>query len=385
MSAPTAMVPSALDATPDNRASRWPVITVGILISIYPTWYMVKLLASALSSQPGLGSASLVVWGLYAIPFLLVIRHIDFFELEDWTTLALSLFWGGVVACGLSIIGNSAIIEILAVNSGSAFGDVWAPAIGGPTEELTKGIGILLILMASPRRPRTALDGFVVGATVGLGFQVVEDFIYTVNSGGSGGLHGLVSTFFVRGILGGLFSHAVYSGIVGLGLSYMITATHRRIGRRVGAAALGFVAAYLAHFLWNLPPIVPGEYGPMLGSLIKGIAIVWVLWRGLYLARRKDAAFFLPYLAGEVPQVVSPEEFEAMASPARRRAWAHDFRNPQGKPAIGSVRGLQRAMADLAVANAAQDASGVTNAVDRIGVLKEELTGIPAIPDQRIA
>lgn len=47
------------------------------------------------------------------------------------------------------------------------------------------GFGLLLLIALAPRLVRTAFDGFVLGAFLGLGFEILEDISYGLNSGAS--------------------------------------------------------------------------------------------------------------------------------------------------------------------------------------------------------
>lgn len=81
---------------------------------------------------------------------------------------------------------NDAIIALYA----KIFGQSWAADRGAGlaapfTEETAKGIGLLLLITMAPRFVRTAFDGFILGAFIGLGFQLFEDAVYGLNSAGS--------------------------------------------------------------------------------------------------------------------------------------------------------------------------------------------------------
>ena len=47
-------------------------------------------------------------------------------------------------------------------------------------EETAKAAGFVLLIVMAPRLIRTTFDGLVVGHVIGLGFQVFEDWLYTV-------------------------------------------------------------------------------------------------------------------------------------------------------------------------------------------------------------
>ena len=62
----------------------------------------------------------------------------------------------------------------------------WGAGLAAPfTEETAKGSGLLLLIALAPRQVRTAFDGFILGAFIGLGFQIVEDITYAMTSAGT--------------------------------------------------------------------------------------------------------------------------------------------------------------------------------------------------------
>lgn len=356
--------PPVVQPRPVNPGSRIPVIAVTVVIAIFTVPTIVSILSSSVLQFPLLGVASLIVWSLYAIPFIWIIRRIDYFEPEGFWTYAMAFVWGGFVATALAISANEAIASLLVVREGSTFENAWGAAVAGPaTEEVLKAIGIVAVMVLSPRRPRSALDGFVVGAMVGLGFQVVENFVYTVNWAGESGddsLIPLVMMFVVRGLFSGLWSHAVYTGIVGIGIGYAITAVNQPAAKRIAAAVVAFLAAYLLHFWWNSPYLV--ETWGVLGMLFKGAVTLAILWLALILARSRDAQLYISQLVGVDPYWVSDQEREYLATAKGRRAERKLYKRYYGPAAVGAVRRLQRDQADLAVGIGTRDQQMVNKA-----------------------
>ena len=358
-----------------TRRSRTWILVVTIVIGVIPLVASIQNLTLSTEVSPSLAAWSAVVWGVYTIPFLIIIRRIDYFEREPWVSLVAAFVWGGLVAGGMALIGNGAIFELVTVTQGVVAAQEWGAAIAGPTtEEIAKGVGVLLILIASPRRPRTALDGFVIGAVVGLGFQVVENFGYTMNVSAledDPGLGPLVEMFVIRGLIAGPFSHAVYTGIVGLGIGYLVTATDRTWGRRVGMAVLAFAGAYFAHWLWN-SPLLFDQLG-FLSLFVKGAITLSILVVGLRVARQRDSAFFEAGLTDVPDALCSPDEQAQLASGRTRRRARKAAKRVGGRPAARAQGDLQRAQADLAVAVRVGDNAGADNAAARIVAVRTRL------------
>ncbi len=82
------------------------------------------------------------------------------------------------------------------------------------------------------------MDGFVYGAVCGLGFAVVEDVFYFIAVFG-GDVGGVLQGFFVRVIASGLYSHVLYTGLVGMAIGILVTRRDdRSLRERVRPAAL---------------------------------------------------------------------------------------------------------------------------------------------------
>ncbi len=389
MTAPAPAPASA--AAPRRTVSRAPLTTGGsrrwilvvtILICLVPMVASLQNLLISTEVSPILAASSAVVWALYTIPFLIIIRRIDFFEREPWISLVAAFLWGGFIAAGMALIANGAIFDLVTVQGGVVAAQEWGAAIAGPTtEEIAKGLGVLLILMVSPRRPRTALDGFVIGAVVGLGFQVVENFGYTMNVSAiedDPSLAPLLQMFIIRGLIAGPFSHAVYTGIVGLGIGYLVTSTDRSMWRRIGVALLAFVGAYAAHWFWNSPLLIDDL--SFLGSvLVKGAFTFGILIVGLRIARQRDAAFFSEGLALVPDWLCSPGEQQALSTGKGRKRARKAAKRIGGRPAKRAMASLQRAQADLAVAVRVGDQQAADNAVERIRAAHTALPR-PSVP-----
>ncbi|NUR25172.1 MAG: PrsW family intramembrane metalloprotease, partial [Catenulispora sp.] len=185
------------------------------------------MLDTAYAKFPVATIAAVVLFGLYAVPFWLFIASMDFVEREPPLLLATAFAWGAAVATMVAIPGNQAIHDLLAKLVSPEFAAAWGSAIAGPTiEELLKGLGVIVIVLIARAQINSVLDGMVYGALVGLGFQVVEDIVYAVNAvavAGQGDEIGpVVSTVFLRGFIAGLWSHTIFSALVGGGIAYFL-------------------------------------------------------------------------------------------------------------------------------------------------------------------
>ena len=106
---------------------------------------------------------------------------------------------------------------------GPEFAARWTAALTAPfVEEILKGLGVVLIYLIAPDEFDDMMDGFVYGAVCGLGFAVVEDVFYFMGVFG-GHPNGVLQGFFVRVVSSGLYSHVLYTGLVGMGIGYFVS------------------------------------------------------------------------------------------------------------------------------------------------------------------
>jgi protease PrsW len=302
---------------------------------------------------------AIVLFGLYAVPFWLFIASLDFLEREPWLLLAAAFAWGAAVAPIVAIPGNQALHDLLAKLVSPEFAAAWGSAIAGPTvEELVKGLGVIVLVLIARAQINSVLDGMVYGALVGLGFQIVEDIIYAVNAvavAGQGDEVGpVILTLFLRGFLAGLWSHTIFSALVGGGIAYFLVHQNFSMINRLVGAALGFGGAWLLHFLWNSPLLADGVGGGaggiLLGLLIKGIPALILVLSLAWLARAREARFYLAELGmvGD-PQIATVREVATLAEPHLRARARHHGRKVAGGKGERAVRSLQRAQCRYAV------------------------------------
>jgi RsiW-degrading membrane proteinase PrsW (M82 family) len=295
---------------------------------------------------------------LYAIPFLLFVYRLDLFEREPMTMVGAAFAWGGLVATSLALSGNQALFDLASKLGSPELAGRWGPALAAPpVEETLKVLGVVVLVLIARDQFDTPLDGMVYGALVGLGFQVVENFIYCMNAielaGGDREVVPVLGIFVVRSLVG-LWSHAAYTAIAGYGVGYFATRRDRSLAARTGAALLAFAVAYAAHFVWNSPLLTEafGEgLGILLGLVLKGIPVLVLLVVMYRLARDQEATWFRAATAGEVgTDVLLDDELEELMTLSRRRDVRRMVRRIRGRAAARLVDRLQHAQLDLGLA-----------------------------------
>lgn len=135
----------------------------------------------------------------------------------------------GMLSALPAIIINSTLfpisINLLGVDDpmGSALGEFLSLAISAPVgEELSKALAVLLLYSYID----SAKKGFYVGTTVGLGFALIENLTYIMNSLFDPSGITFAFTSIIRGI-GSVPGHAMWTGISGYGIGYYL---HRKRG-----------------------------------------------------------------------------------------------------------------------------------------------------------
>jgi RsiW-degrading membrane proteinase PrsW (M82 family) len=268
---------------------------------------------------------SVVLFAAYAVPFWLFLRHIDRFDSVPEKLAGAAFLYGGIVATfAMAVYANNAVISLWGKANGQQFAADWAAALTAPiTEELAKASGLVLLVVLAPRLIRTAFDGLIVGAFLGLGFQVFEDMIYGINSAFTNfGVDAVASTYgtSVMRVVVGLTSHWVYSAIFCAGLIYLIGRPAEP--RRVGRGLFLMIAAMGLHGLWDAtgglagisPILFPLVYLVVPVSLIA--LFVWVYKSSVVTERRWMRQLMEP----EVELgVVTQDAVDALAGTRKQR------------------------------------------------------------------
>jgi protease PrsW len=338
---------------------------------------------------PGAWLLSILLLAATAIPAGVIIYRLDVFEPEPASLIAVALVWGGVVAVTFSGIVNQQVYGFLQHVVAARTVDSWAASLTAPiNEELYKGLGLVVIYLMARREIENVMDGLVYGAMIGLGFQVMENVQYFMMAadGQGGSPDAVVSTFFLRVVLSGLYSHMLFSGFVGFGFAYFVTQKGRGLGKRLGVLVGCCVLAWTAHFVWNSPwleSLMSQGQGAFAGALvIKGLPfLIFLVLLGVF-AQRRERMVFGRLMRSEVgSDAVSHGEFYVLQSGRRRReALRHMGRN-KGTQARAVFKRLMREQINLALLHMrvpAGDHPALEAQRQVIRMLKSQLASISA-------
>lgn len=207
----------------------------------------------SIASTPRLAAGSVALFGLFGAACTLLLNRIPRFRPVERETRVRAALWGGAAAAGYALVANRAIYDYLAERPGPEW-SLLTPF----TEEPLKNAGIVVVLLLAATLPRTALEGLVVGSFVGLGFEVVEDVVQSINnaiataSPGDPDNWGSLVVDVVHEVLRRSWTgHIVITGIAGFGIGYAMTVRHRPAVQRWLVAAALVLFAFAGHLLWN--------------------------------------------------------------------------------------------------------------------------------------
>jgi protease PrsW len=327
----------------------------------------------AAAAYSGALISGVIAFGLLAAAYLWFIHYEDRYTTVPRKLAATGFVWGAVAAIGaFALLGNDAVMSLYSKTFGATFAYDWGAALTAPIdEELAKGAGVLLLLTLAPRLVRSPFDGLILGAFVGLGFQISEDISYAfIGAANSFGDVGAAWGTIVVRTLSSIPSHWMYTGVFGAGLIWFIGRPDVPARKGLGAGLM--LTAMLMHGLWDASAAIAGN--SVLGWLVPLLVatglisvFVWVYRKAVPIERE----WMRELMAPEVTRgVVTPAELDALAGsrstlrryiraqPSRRTAervlaaetdLAHHIARDGG----ADTPGVQRARAALAQARRA--------------------------------
>ena len=283
-------------------------------------------LLGALVTAPGLSVLAACTAAAFGLPYLVVILWLDRNEPEPPWLVVSALAWGAVTATGVSVLFNS----LFGVIAGAAIADpataqqltasVSAPLV----EEISKGFALLLLYAFFRRHFDSVLDGIVYGALIGLGFAVVENWMYYVNTGT---VAGVLALTLIRGVVTSAGTHMCFTALAGAGVGLFRVL---RVGVVRWLVPPAFLAlAMFVHFAWNTlagvimvtlsdNEVVQMLFGLPVAVVVLQLPFVLLVVVMAILALRHERRIIAAYLEGESEPVIRDGEMAALV-PSRRR------------------------------------------------------------------
>lgn len=214
--------------------------------------------------------------------YALLLWWFDRFEKEPLALLLAAFLWGAVPAVVFSLIAELALgIPVSRLVRPATASLVEAALIAPLAEEVFKGAALVLLFLFFRREIDGLIDGILYGGLVGFGFAAVENTFYFAAGLMESGFGLFAALALFRAFLFGL-NHALFTGLLGFGMAWGYTASNTFV--KVGAPALGLLAAVLSHGVHNASVTLGSEFAwPCLfalasdwgGVLILLAVIVW--------------------------------------------------------------------------------------------------------------
>ncbi len=246
-------------APPEPPRRTWPIVVVSLLfLALIPlAIFVMAIIGLSVGTVPAI-LATVIAFTpavIYAFPLI----WLDRFDPEPPWLIALAFSWGAVVAVLVSIVLNTLFGAVVYVGTGvPEVAEIASAVISAPiVEEASKGIGLLILILAFRRYFDDILDGIVFGGLIALGFATVENVLYY----GRGiddaiSQYGLTSSaalsflflFALRGILSP-WAHVTFTAMIGIGFG--ISRESHNMFVKLAMPVLGYIFAVVLHGIWN--------------------------------------------------------------------------------------------------------------------------------------
>ena len=289
------------------------VYCVLVVAGTYVLWGQLSIAAAAFS---GALASGIISFGLLAVAYLWFIHYEDRYTTVPAKLAAAGFVWGAVAATGaFALLGNDAVMNLYAKRFGASFAFDWGAALSAPIdEELAKGAGIVLLLVLAPHLIRSPFDGLILGAFVGLGFQISEDISYAwIGAADAFGDIGTAWQTIVVRTLASIPSHWMYTAIFGAGLIWFVGRPQVPARRGLGAGLM--LLAMLMHGLWDGSAAIAGNsvFGWIVPTTVAAVLISVFVW--IYRTTQPiEREWMRELMAPEVELgVVTPAELNALA------------------------------------------------------------------------
>jgi protease PrsW len=323
-----------------------------VLLAVGVTWGLGEQVREIQKSFGGWVVGWLLLM-LYIVPAALIIRWLDTYEKEPRSMLIAAFVWGFFGATVFAFYSNTFWGVVVTKVAGAQFAFQWSAAATAPVvEESYKYIGLVMLFLIARAEFDDLIDGFVYGATIGLGFAVAEDLLYFILKGG-GSIVEVVITFVLRVVFFGIYSHYLYTGISGIGLAYFVSGRGKQpFNKRFLVAAGLLLLAMVAHFTWNSPWLLnlndPGA--TIVGLTFKGLPFLVALIVLLRLAHKREDDALADALTGETGKLgLTAREMELLRDRKSRRRAVRRVREAAGSSAAELLKNVQRAQIKLAL------------------------------------
>ncbi len=325
-----------------------PASTVAFTVAVTAAVILGALAMAAVllaSGAPRALALGVVLAALPVGPVIACYLWLDRYEPEPRSLLLLGLGWGAFVA-------TTAALFLQAFDA-FAFGGTEAHqsiVVAPLTEELAKGLFILLLLLFRRAELDGVLDGIVYAGMVGVGFAFTENILYLASAyigegDAPGGLSDAVALFVVRGVFSP-FAHPFFTAFTGIGIGIAVTSRRRAV--QVLAPLAGYALAVCAHGIWNAALLLEGGSAALASYFLVMVPAFLLMVAFAIWARRREGVLLATSLTDCARRgFLEPFEVPWLTRlPARRVSRRHAER-VGGEPALEAMKAYQTEAIEL--------------------------------------
>lgn len=246
------------------------------------------LSGTTIIGRGGIGGILLsLIYFSISIPFsfliLYLLRLLDTYEKEDWSHIIFAFIWGALGATFFSLIANELNTAISSFICGQTFGNICGTVVSAPIfEELFKLLAIVIILLFLRTKFNSPIDGMVYAASAGLGFKLVEDYIYIANGIAKAGLGGGFFVMFFRWVFGFIL-HSLMTSFVGFSIGFA-TLTKDYL-KKILYVTGGYLLSSGSHFLWNFSSLILSSNLPLMCIVFPFYTVIYIFLNILFYIR----------------------------------------------------------------------------------------------------
>jgi RsiW-degrading membrane proteinase PrsW (M82 family) len=341
---PGQAVPPDLLLRPRRRGSVWFTALVSLALLAGAGLMALVLVAS---DAPDAIVVGVVLAAVPVGPVVAAYLWLDRYEPEPPSLLGLAFGWGALVATAAALVLQGAD-HLVGASQG------WSGAFLAPlSEELTKGLFVVLLLWFRRHEIDGVLDGLVYAGLVGVGFAFTENILYLASAyvgdaqlGTSGGIGAATGLFVVRGVFS-VFAHPLFTSCIGIGVGFAVTT--RRPALRVLAPVLGFALAVGLHAAWNSSAFFDNGQWFLATYLVAMVPAFLLLVGFAVWARREEARVLTRSLTDAARRgFLGEAEVPWLVRLPARRAARQQARRVGGREAERLTRAYQQEAIELA-------------------------------------
>ncbi|MFK7802540.1 MAG: PrsW family intramembrane metalloprotease [Anaerolineae bacterium] len=268
--------------------------------------------------------SSIIAAFIPTIFYIAIIYLVDRYEKEPLWLLSAAFLWGAIPAVIVALIFNGIFgVPFYLLLDEQAATAATASFVAPLVEESAKGLALIGILYFWRSHIDSILDGIIYGAMIGLGFAMIENIFYFVQSPVDEFNFLVVMRAYIFGL-----NHSFFTAIIGIGIA--VARLNRNQALKIVAPILGWAGAVFVHFVHNASASLSATLGAIAciplfvnawgGVLLLIVIVVWALLQ--------ERNWIKEYLALEMGQdTITTNQYKVASSNLQRlsASYSHLF------------------------------------------------------------